>query len=505
MVFTAQWPGQVASLGYDVADWIEAFCCHGPGDVQGEAVVLDVEWLAFLVAAYELDPVTGRRRIDRAVLSRPKGRAKSELAALVAVAEAFGPVRFDGWDAAGQPVGKPVVSPLIKCLATEESQAGNTFENAAFIVCDWGRDTHPAVYGGASGVRQYQSATSIYLPHGGEMSACTAGAASKDGGRETFVVPDETHLYVTNELRSMYATVARNCGKRKIAEPWMLQTTTAYQKGQGSVAETVLTAWRTGKLPNADHWLVDHREAQGPVNLTDRAHTLRQLREVYGAAAGWMDLERLYRTMLDPTECPTPAVAARYFLNLPAEVDVALTAIDAGRWSAAADPGEQQGTKRSFGLATASDRSWAALGCAWTRADGRVHVSVVKYAPTTSWVAAEVRRVGARRLMVDTASRGLVPSAQELSATEQAQAHNAFSDALIADQIRHDALPSLDVAVRGAAWRPAGDTRVLDRRGTADVSPLIAVTLAAHGLATSSRAAPRIVNLRALMQQLDTP
>ena len=167
MTFTAQWQGQVCSLGYDVADWLEAYACHGPGDVQGEPVVLDTEWLAFIVAAYELDPVTGRRRIDRAVLSRPKGRAKSELAALVAVAEAFGPVRFDGWDAAGQPVGKPVVSPLIKCLATEESQSGHTFQVAAFIVCEWGRDTHPAIYGGASGVRTYQSATSIYLPRGG--------------------------------------------------------------------------------------------------------------------------------------------------------------------------------------------------------------------------------------------------------------------------------------------------------------------------------------------------
>ncbi len=502
-MFAAQWPGQVCSLGYDVGDWLEAYTCHGPGDVQGEPVLLDTEWLAFLVAAYELDPVTGRRRIDRAVLSRPKGRAKSELAALIAVAEAFGPVRFDGWDADGQPIGRPLTSPLIKCLATEESQSGHTFQVAAFIVCEWGRDAHPGVYGGASGVRQYQSATSVYLPHGGEMAACTAGAASKDGGRETFVVADESHLYVTAELRSMYATVARNCGKRKIAEPWMMQTTTAHQKGQRSVAESVLTAWRTGKLPNADHWLVDHREATGPVNLQDRAHTLRQLSEVYGSAAAWMDLDRIYRTMLDPTECATPAVAARYFLNLPAEVDQTQTAIDPGRWSAAADPGQEQGTQRFYGLATASDRSWAALGCAWKRADGRVHLSLVKYAQTTSWVAAEVRRVGARRLLVDTASRGLVPTAQELSHTEQAQAHNALTDALVADQVRHDALPALDIAARNAMWKTAGDTRVLDRRGAADISPLIAVALAAHGLAAGARTTPKIVNLRAIVHGLD--
>jgi phage terminase large subunit-like protein len=200
--------------------------------VQGEPLVLDREWLRFLVHAYRLDPVTGARVFDEAVLSRPKGRAKSELAGLIGVVEAFGPVRFDGWDADGQPVGRPVTSPLLKCLATEESQAGNTFENIAFIAADWGPDVHPDVYKGVRGARQYQSASALYLPHGGEIRASTAGSASKDGGKETFVVADETHLYVLRELKAMYGTVRRNLGKRKLAQPWMLQTTTAYRPGE---------------------------------------------------------------------------------------------------------------------------------------------------------------------------------------------------------------------------------------------------------------------------------
>jgi hypothetical protein len=172
------------SLGFVVADWLEQYTCHGPGDVQGEPLVLDREWLKFLVHAYRLDPATGGRVFDEAVLSRPKGRAKSELAGLIGVVEAFGPVRFDGWDADGQPVGRPVTSPLLKCLATEESQAGNTFENIAFIAADWGPDVHPDVYKGVRGARQYQSASALYLPHGGEIRASTAGSASKDGGKE---------------------------------------------------------------------------------------------------------------------------------------------------------------------------------------------------------------------------------------------------------------------------------------------------------------------------------
>jgi hypothetical protein len=301
------------TLGFQVADWIEAFCCHGPGDVQGQPVELDREWLRFLAEVYRLDPQTGRRVYDEGVLSRPKGRAKSELAGLVGVAEAFGPVRFDGWSAEGQPVGRPVTSPLLKCLATEESQAGNTFENIAFIAGTWGPDAHPEVYGGVSGIRVYQSASVLYLPQGGEIRAATAGAASKDGGKETWVCADETHLYVLRELKAMYGTVRRNLGKRKLAEPWLMQTTTAYRMGEQSVAEETLTAWRKETLSPAV--LVDHREAKGRIDITDEPHTLEQLRQVYGDAAGWMDLDRLYREMRDPRSCPDDATAARYFLN----------------------------------------------------------------------------------------------------------------------------------------------------------------------------------------------
>lgn len=319
MGWVPQFDGHVCSLGYGVLDWIEEYCCHGPGDVQGEPLGYsdDDELRDFLIECYRLDPETGRRVYREAVLSRPKGRAKSEVAGMVVVAEAFGPVRFDGWDAEGQPVGRSVRSPLIKCLATEETQAGNTFENAAFVAAEWGPDAHPDVYGGVSGVRSYQSASAIYLPNGGEIRASTSGSASKDGGKESFVVPDETHLYVLRELKRMYATVMRNLPKRKLAEPWALQTSTAYRPGEQSVFEDTLTAWRKGTLPRSTY--VDHKEATGRVDIDDRDHTLAQLRRLYGRAmdpvSGWMDAAEVYDTMTDPRKCPDHETAARYYLN----------------------------------------------------------------------------------------------------------------------------------------------------------------------------------------------
>ncbi len=319
MGFVPLFDGHVCSLGYVVLDWIHTYCCHGPGDVQGQPLDYDDEIRDFVIECYRLDETTGRRMYREAILSRPKGRAKSEIAGMITVAEGLGPVRFDGWDADGQPVGRPVVSPLIKCLATEESQAGNTFENAAFVAGEWGPDVHPDVFGGTSGVRRYQSATAVYLPYGGEIRACTAGSASKDGGKETFVVPDESHLYVLPELRAMYATVMRNLPKRRLADPWALQTTTAYRPGEQSIAEQKLTAWRKGELDSSTY--VDHVEAKGKVDINNRAHTLEQLRKLYGPAmhpvTGWMSAEDVYKVMKDPTQCPDEATAARYYLNRP--------------------------------------------------------------------------------------------------------------------------------------------------------------------------------------------
>lgn len=318
-MFRPAFDGQKCSLGYQVVDWLTEYACHGPGDVQGEPLDFTVDWEFedFIVDCYELDPRTGRRVKTKVADSEPKGRAKSERAGLIGVAEALGPVRFDGWDANGQPVGRPVRSPFIRCLATEETQAGNTFQNLAYIMVEWGPDAHPWLYGGIKGARDYQSATNLWLPGGGECRSSSSGAVSKDGGKETFLVPDEVHLYVLPELRNMYATAMRNLPKRALAEPWALLTTTACRLGEQSVWETLETQWKKGEL-GAD-WLIWHREAKGRIDIYDRERTLRQLREVYGCAmhpeTGWMDPALIYAAMLDPTICPDEQTAARYYLN----------------------------------------------------------------------------------------------------------------------------------------------------------------------------------------------
>lgn len=161
------------------------------------------------------------------------------------------------------------------------------------------------------------------------------------------------------------------------------------------------------------------------------------------------------------------------------------TAIDPTAWAALADPAAERGEAPIFGVATAPNRSWAAVAVAWRREDGLPQVMLADYRPTATWVSgrvAELRKTWRAPVLVDAASHGLVDGAEEPSETEQAEAENALSDAVLAAGVRHGNEPALNTAVRGARWKDRGNTRVLDRKGSIDISPIRAAALAFHGL-----------------------
>lgn len=303
------------TLGWQVIDWMEAFLCHGPGDVQGEPFAIDDEEAVLICWTYRVWPqdhrLAGRRLIQRGVYSRPKGRRKSELAGALVCAEALGPVRCDGFDADGDPVGRPIRYPFIRCLATEEEQSGNTYDNAAYMLQEGRVASEYALDVGLT-------RTFIKEAGGGEIVPSSAGAVSKEGGKETFAVADETHLYITARLREMYRTVARNTGKRKAAEPWMLDTTTAWQPGERSVAEAAATRYghlEAEELATKKGVVYDHRQGDEPKRFGDNRSLIKAMRPAYGPAADWMDFERIVRIVRD-SEDPE-AEAYRYFLNIP--------------------------------------------------------------------------------------------------------------------------------------------------------------------------------------------
>ncbi len=176
-----------------------------------------------------------------------------------------------------------------------------------------------------------------------------------------------------------------------------------------------------------------------------------------------------------------PAEFGRERLGWWDESEDVSTALDAQAWYALADAGAERSGVPTFAVATAPDRSWTAVAVAWMRPDGAAQVMLADYRQGAAWVPerlVELRQRWGGRVLADNAARGLVPDAVEPSTDDLAQAHNALADAIEAKQVRHGDEPAMNVAVRAARWRAQGNTRVLDRKGAADISPICAAAMA---------------------------
>lgn len=116
--------GEVPTLGYYAIDWV-AEVLAAPSKPAYEPFRLYREQEDFLLRWYQLDPTTGRFVYDRGLIQRPRGWGKSPLLAAVAALEGLADVVFDGWDADGQPVGRPwssIRTPLVHIAAVSEDQ-----------------------------------------------------------------------------------------------------------------------------------------------------------------------------------------------------------------------------------------------------------------------------------------------------------------------------------------------------------------------------------------------
>lgn len=322
------------SLGWLALAWMEALCLHGDGDVLGDPVVHGDDSSGLVVDSYALAKPgsvapgrVGRRLYDSVFYSRPKGADKSGLGARIALFEALGPCRFDGiaeggevykdpYDLGfeytyepGEPMGRHVKSPFIRCMATEAGQTGNVYDTIYYNLTE-------GPLAAAMNRRDDAGLTRIVLPERGEVTPSTASSASKDGGKETFVDFDESHLYNTPELRRMYKTVTRNLRKRKkTAETWFLETTTMFAEGEESIAEQtymLAEAIQAGRTRRKDGLLLDHRWGECD-DLTDVDKLKEALADAYGEAVEWMDLDSTVDEFHDPRADPEDS--RRYFLN----------------------------------------------------------------------------------------------------------------------------------------------------------------------------------------------
>jgi phage terminase large subunit-like protein len=302
-------PGAVPTLGYDVIDWI-AEMLAAPDRGEYEPFVLYPEQEDFVLRFYEINPRTGKRRFRRGVISRPRGWGKSPFLAALAIVEALGPVVPDGWDANGQPVGKPwaeVRTPLVQIAAVSETQTKNTWTPLLEMLQGPVLDAYP-------GLEPLD--TFVNLPRG-KIEPITSSARTVKGNKPVFAVLDQTEEWVKSNRGTRLAEVMR-INAAKIGGT-TIESPNAFIPGEESVAEMSAQFWaaiREGRAKD-DGLYYDHREAPPETDLGDRVSLLEGLAYTYGdsadSAGGHVDLDVIVATIWDPSTDPQTARAD--FLN----------------------------------------------------------------------------------------------------------------------------------------------------------------------------------------------
>jgi len=330
------WP----TLGPQVCDFIETYLVFGPGDLRGQPARLDAEKRALIYRIYEVypqdHPQAGRRRFKRVAISLRKGTAKTELAAWLAAVELHpdGPVRCVGWDGHGNPIGGPVVDPYIPMIAYTEEQSEELAYHALRVILE----CSPLA-------RDFDIGLERILRRGGDGKAVALATApdARDGARTTFQVFDETHRLVLPRQKEAHRTMLANVPKRRLADAWSLEITTAPAPGMGSVAEDTMNYARQvagGRLKDASLFFF-HRQASDDLRLyaEDGMPDLSAIRaavlEASGPAAEWSDIDGIVQQWADPT-------ADRQYLErvwLNRLVRTSERAFDVERWRALAKPG----------------------------------------------------------------------------------------------------------------------------------------------------------------------
>lgn len=288
------------TLGPQVCAFIEQNLVFGPGDLRGRPAVLDDEKRAFIYRLYEVypkgHPREGRRRFKRAALSLRKGTAKTEFAAWIAACELHpeGPVRCTGFTKRNEPIGGPVSDPYIPLVAYTEEQSEDLAYAALRVVLELSTLKDDFIIGFERIERKKGD---------GKAVALATAPDARDGARTTFQHFDETHRFTLPRLVRAHKTMLANIPKRKLADAWSLETTTAPEPGGGSVAEATMDYARAvadGRVSDARLFFF-HRSADDEHDLTTDAGVRAAVEEASGSAAEWSDLDSIVEQWRDPT------------------------------------------------------------------------------------------------------------------------------------------------------------------------------------------------------------
>lgn len=321
------------TLGPQVCQFIEENMVFGPGDLRGKPIILDDERRALIYRMYEVYPKdhanAGRRRFKRVGVSLPKGLGKTEFAALIAACELHpeAPVRCTGFTKKGEPIGGPVTDPYIPMVAYTQEQSDELAFSALRVILE----NSPLRDDFDIGLERI-----LRKKGDGKAEALSSNPNSRDGARTTFSISDETHRWTLPRQKQAHTVLQTNIPKRKLADGWMLEVTTAPEPGGGSVAEATMEYARAvddGRQADSS-LLFFHRQASDEHDLTTPTGRRAAVIEASGEAAAWRDIDSIVRLWDDPMQ--DVAYLERVYCNR--LVKGATQAFNAIRWKELAKP-----------------------------------------------------------------------------------------------------------------------------------------------------------------------
>jgi hypothetical protein len=324
-----------------VPDWIEEHCPVPDGFRAGERMELYPWQLWCTVNHYRVKPTATLGQLApafhyrRSQIVAPQKTGKGPWSATITLAEAAGPVVFNGWARGGErfrcsdhgcacgwwyqyepgePMGVPWPTPLIQLVATAEDQVDNVYRPLRNMV-----KLGPL----SEFMRVGEEFTRV--GDSGRIDTVTSSAMSRLGNPITFANQDETGLWNTaNKLRRVAETQRRGLagmGGRS------METTNGWDPSEDSVAQ------RTSESKARD---IFRYHPQAPKTLSyGNKRDRRKIHAIVYAGSDHVDLDAIEAEAAEIME-KDPAQAERFFGNR----CVAGSAgwLDGKKWAAKAKP-----------------------------------------------------------------------------------------------------------------------------------------------------------------------
>lgn len=322
------------TLGWQAIDWARENLTSDETDDEGNFLPWEFtdEQGRFVLWWYAVDE-QGRFVYRDGILQRLKGWGKDPLAAVLAVIEMIGPCRYDPvaarkgrvyLDPEGNPhpFARDNPSAWIQIVAVSKTQTKNTMllfpglipkrTMRKYDIKDIGREVIYAL----GGRRQIQ--------------ACTSSPSTIEGGRATFIIKNETHLWLSNNSgHDMDAVIERNATKSKGGASRSLAITNAYAPSENSTAQITREAYElelsgdsmdTGILYDSieapEEALISPPDWIDLGNDVHREMWISYLKMVVTSIRGdayWLDLDRILQSIFDRKN--PPSRSRRWWFN----------------------------------------------------------------------------------------------------------------------------------------------------------------------------------------------